>query len=96
MLTDLQGIYTAQDCLPPHIHNTIYNHTQEGLLLKPKSYIQKWILNNQKSIQNELKILDQQAHLETQDIRQFFYPGSKFVSATVRVFFIKPSEHEVR
>jgi len=74
MLSDLQGIYAACDWLPPHTHDTIYNHTQEELLLKPKPFIQKWILNNQKSIQNELKILDQQARLETQDICQFFLP----------------------
>jgi len=74
MLTDLQGIYAARNRLPPNIQDTIYNHTEEELLLKPKAYIQKWIINNKKSIRNELKILDRQARLETQDIRQFFPP----------------------
>jgi len=74
MLTDLQGIYAAQTRLPVHTHDRIYNQTQEELLLKPKSYIQNWIKNNQKDIHDELKILTKQTRLETQDIRQFFQP----------------------
>jgi len=96
MLSKLQRIYAARDCLPIHTHDRIYNHTQEELLLKPKPYIQNWIQHNQKYIQTELKILEQQAHIDTQDIQHFFYPGSKSVSVTVQVFFIKPSEYAER
>jgi len=73
MLTDHQGIYAAQDCLPPHTHH-IYNYTQEELLLNPKPYIQNWIQNNQKYIQNKLKILTKQTRIKTQDIHQLFQP----------------------
>jgi len=68
MLSDLQGIYGAKDCLPLHTHDHIYNHTQEELLLKPKPYIQNWIQHNQKYIQTKLKKLEQQACINTQDI----------------------------
>jgi len=74
MLTNLQGMYTAWACLPPHTHDHIYNHTQEELLLKPKSYIQNWIQNNQKCIWNKLNILAKQTRIKTQDIWQFFMP----------------------
>jgi len=74
MLTDLQGIYAAWTHLPPHTHDQIYNHTQEELLLKSKAYIQNWIQNNQKYIQNKLNILAKQTRIKTQDIWQFFMP----------------------
>jgi len=96
MLSDLQGIYAARDHLPIHTHNCIYNYTQEELLLKPKPYIQNWIQNNQKYIQTKLKILEQQARINTQDIQYFFYPVNKSISIIVWVFFIKPSEYVER
>ncbi len=74
MLTNLQGIFAACDRLPPHTHNSIYNHTYDELLLKPKHYIQNWIQNNKKHIQHKLKILAKQIKIDTQDIRQFFPP----------------------
>jgi len=74
MLSDLKGIFAACDCLPQHIQDCIFNHTQEELLPKPKQYIQSWIINSQKFIHNELTILQQQQQLNTTDIRQFFQP----------------------
>jgi len=74
MLSNIKGIFAAGDCLPQHIQDQIFNHTQEELLSKSKLYIQSWIINSQRFICNELNILNWQQQLNTPYIRQFFQP----------------------
>jgi len=74
MWSDINGIFAAKDRLPQPTQDRIFTLTKEELVLKPKPYIQAWIINSMKYIRNELKILNRQQRLNTQDIRQFFLP----------------------
>jgi len=74
MWSDINGIFAAKDRLPQPTQDQIFTLMKEELVLKPKPYIQAWITNSMKYIRNELKILNRQQQLNTQDIRQFFLP----------------------
>jgi len=74
MWSEIQGIYATKGCLPPSTQDQIFTITKEELIIKPKQYIQSWITNSKNYICAELKILNQQHQLNTQDIWNFFPP----------------------
>jgi len=74
MWSDINGIFAAKDWLPQLTQDRIFTLMKEELVLKLKPYIQAWITNSTKYIQNKLKILNWQQRLNTQDVRQFFLP----------------------
>jgi len=74
MWSNIQGIFAAKDRLPQSAQDRIFNLTKEDLALKPRPYIQAWIINSKNYIQNELRIQTKQQRLITQDIQNFFIP----------------------
>jgi len=74
MMSEIQGILAARDCLPQHTQDRIFTLTKGELINKPKQYIQNWITHIKIFIQNKLKILAKQQWANTQDIWQFFQP----------------------
>jgi len=43
MMSNIHGIYAAQDWLPQHTQDKVFKMTKEELLTKPKQYIIAWI-----------------------------------------------------
>ncbi len=72
MISEINGIFAAQDRLPQHTQDRIFTLTKKELIQKTKQYIQNWITHSKTFIRNKLKILAKQQRTNTQDIQQFF------------------------
>jgi len=65
-------IYEQKDQLPPEVQEALFQHPLDQMLEQTPAFLQSWIEQSQRYIQQQLKAAQKCAKLKTPDICSFF------------------------